>query len=682
MRSLIYLQFTVYSLMFSIGQAQDTIFVPQDYTGIQLAIDAATNGDVILVDDGTYVENINFSGKAITVASYYVMDGDTNHIHNTTIDGSQPADPDNGSVVTMNSGEDTTSVLCGFTITGGTGTLFQTGDIRSGGGILCYNAGATIRYNIITGNGVTGTDAYGGGVAMSSDGSEFWVVLEWNNIQNNSVHATGTGTENIGTGGGIHNEVIALLNDNVINGNSVEAYQAQGGGVSSIPAFFSSAIFLEGNIINNNSLSGTYCWGGGMASAQTSVKLMNNQFKENYLEGVRAWGGGASLRYNTGSTLITENEISDNELYISDFCVAGGLMVTYASGPVNIKNNVISSNTGTGTSYGGGLTFNNVNGVDIIVAGNIISDNQVPGAGGGIYTGAGMVRFVNNMVIDNTAGQAGGGMYMTVTGKSNEPHNIWGGPLYEEKTCTGSSDAVEITFINNTFSGNSAGNIGGAIRCNYTTEKCFIMNTIFWENEATVTGNDIYYTSSDTVHVFYSDIDPENISGTWAGDGNINENPGFCDTICHIDENSPCVDIGMDSLEFNGTWYYAPDRDFEGTPRPYGAGGFDIGADECDIFTAISKPVALTQNSKFNIQIYPNPTIGISHFAIHISQYQYVACKIYDLRGREIAMVMDEKLPEGEHVVRYDMSGLPEGMYLVRLTSGEEVATEKVLLVQ
>ena len=39
------------------------------YTSIQAAITAATNGDTVLVHDGTYVENINFSGKAITVRS-------------------------------------------------------------------------------------------------------------------------------------------------------------------------------------------------------------------------------------------------------------------------------------------------------------------------------------------------------------------------------------------------------------------------------------------------------------------------------------------------------------------------------------------------------------------------------------------------------------------------------------
>jgi photosystem II stability/assembly factor-like uncharacterized protein len=90
----------------------------------------------------------------------------------------------------------------------------------------------------------------------------------------------------------------------------------------------------------------------------------------------------------------------------------------------------------------------------------------------------------------------------------------------------------------------------------------------------------------------------------------------------------------------------------------------------------------IIQNSELKINNYPNPTSGISHFAIYISQYQYVTCKIYDVHGREVAMVLDEKLPAGEHVVQYDLSGLPVGVYVVRLVAGAEVATRKILKVQ
>lgn len=125
MKKIITLVFTfhVSFITFNAIEAQ-VINVPADQPTIQAGINSAFSGDTILVSDGTYLENINFSGKAITVASQFIVDGDTTHINNTIIDGSQPSNPDYGSVISFTSGEDTNSVLSGFTVTGGTGTYF------------------------------------------------------------------------------------------------------------------------------------------------------------------------------------------------------------------------------------------------------------------------------------------------------------------------------------------------------------------------------------------------------------------------------------------------------------------------------------------------------------------------------------------------------------------------------
>ena len=124
------------------------INVPTDQPTIQDAIDVAQNGDTVLVAAGTYFENINFSGKDITVRS-------SNGNKVTIIDGSH-----SNSVVTFDSSEGRKAVLHGFTIQNGeanSNTDFE------GGGISISNASPTVTGNIVKhNNAVNG----GGGIAV------------------------------------------------------------------------------------------------------------------------------------------------------------------------------------------------------------------------------------------------------------------------------------------------------------------------------------------------------------------------------------------------------------------------------------------------------------------------------------------------------------------------------------
>ncbi|MDG1798983.1 MAG: hypothetical protein P8H35_10495, partial [Flavobacteriales bacterium] len=99
--------------------------VPSEYATIQLAIDAATNGDTVYVSNGTYVENINYNNKDL-----YLLGENRD---STIIDGNQ-----NGSVVTMNGN----SVINGFTVQNGSGTS-DVGNIILGGGIYVNSSADT-----------------------------------------------------------------------------------------------------------------------------------------------------------------------------------------------------------------------------------------------------------------------------------------------------------------------------------------------------------------------------------------------------------------------------------------------------------------------------------------------------------------------------------------------------------
>ncbi len=65
------------------------INVPSLFSTIQGAIDVAYEGDTILVQTGTYIENINYNGKNIVICSLYLTTQDTSYISSTIIDGGQ-----------------------------------------------------------------------------------------------------------------------------------------------------------------------------------------------------------------------------------------------------------------------------------------------------------------------------------------------------------------------------------------------------------------------------------------------------------------------------------------------------------------------------------------------------------------------------------------------------------------
>ena len=108
----------------------DIIHVPADEPTIQAGIDAAMDGDEVVVAPGTYFETIDFNSKAITVRS---SDGP----QVTTIDAQRL-----GTVVTCVSGQGMS--LEGFTITGG--------DAAVGGGMINDNSSPSIVDCVFVGN--------------------------------------------------------------------------------------------------------------------------------------------------------------------------------------------------------------------------------------------------------------------------------------------------------------------------------------------------------------------------------------------------------------------------------------------------------------------------------------------------------------------------------------------------
>ena len=117
------------------------------YTSIQAAVVAASNGDVVLVYPGTYYENVDFLDKSIAINSLEASTGDSTYISSTIINGGRQAP-----CVSFKNGLQNAS-LRGFTLTNGLGAVHFTSQMSVGGGILIYyNCNVTITNCDIWGN--------------------------------------------------------------------------------------------------------------------------------------------------------------------------------------------------------------------------------------------------------------------------------------------------------------------------------------------------------------------------------------------------------------------------------------------------------------------------------------------------------------------------------------------------
>jgi hypothetical protein len=269
-----------FAAIFSLGLASSsiaaTINVPADYSTIQDAINAAQDGDTVLVAPGTYIENIDFKGKRILVTS-------AGGSGSTTIDGSL-----SGSVVTFQTNENQLSILEGFTITRGLATR--------GGGIICTSASPVIRENKITGN-----FADQGGAGIFCDSASFPLVA------GNTISANLVGS---GLGGGFlcssaSAAGITTIADNVFDGNSADL----GGGIFCD----SSAATISGDVFTDNvAFVGQ---GGAICLQDSSATIVNSVFLFNQAQ--TFIGGGIA-------SICSTPDISQSTFYGNSAAVLGG----------------------------------------------------------------------------------------------------------------------------------------------------------------------------------------------------------------------------------------------------------------------------------------------------------------------------------------------------------------------
>ncbi|MCB9854695.1 MAG: hypothetical protein H6818_03335 [Phycisphaerales bacterium] len=305
------------------------INVPADQPTIQAGINAAVNGDQVVVAQGTYNEIIDFGGKAITLRS-------TGGAAGTIIDATGVPDPGDGlPVVRFDNAEGPDSVLEGFTLTGGTGDSAAF-DVQVGGGVFISGAHPTVRDCIIENNTV---DTAGGGVFVDL-GS---VTLDGCTIRMNQVTQ--------GDGGAVY-----LLSDSELSMTGCHVDQNTALNYACI--FFQdsnatgSIAFINTIIENHTPLN------GGPAVQITSAGLVTVDrcvFRNNH-----------NPNNATGALDINGNEIAriTNSLFANNTAVDSG-------GAISLKTDIGSfiancTFVGNGTSFGGGAILLEVPGTPLI----------------------------------------------------------------------------------------------------------------------------------------------------------------------------------------------------------------------------------------------------------------------------------------------------------------------------
>ena len=336
------------------------INVPADQPTIQAGINVAVDGDTVLAQPGTYVENINYDEKSITVASLFLTTQDTTYISQTIIDGNQ-----DGSVVTFESEEGTTSVLTGFTITNGFADY--------GGGIYCYESSPSLSNVTITGNS---TDDHGGGV-YCNDSSPSLI----------NVTITGNSADR---GGGVYCDDYSnpSLVNVIITGNSAE----KGGGVYC----WQSSPNLENVTITDNFASGTFGEGGGIyCNGESNPSLINVTITGNSAP----FMGGGIYCHNSSPSLI-------NIIITNNSTGNGGGIYCNSSSPSLVNITIL----GNDANWGGGIFCQDDSNPGLS---NVIIIGNSADKGGGVYCWQSSPGLINVIVAGNSA-EDGGGIFCNV----------------------------------------------------------------------------------------------------------------------------------------------------------------------------------------------------------------------------------------------------------------------------
>jgi len=92
-------------------------------------------------------------------------------------------------------------------------------------------------------------------------------------------------------------------------------------------------------------------------------------------------------------------------------------------------------------------------------------------------------------------------------------------------------------------------------------------------------------------------------------------------------------------------------------------------------------PRFIAHPSSFSVQVFPNPFNSVTRISFTVPKAGPVNVRVYDITGRLITTLANQKYTAGEHEVAFDGVSLASGIYFVRTQAGAASLVRKIMLV-
>ncbi len=100
-----------------------------------------------------------------------------------------------------------------------------------------------------------------------------------------------------------------------------------------------------------------------------------------------------------------------------------------------------------------------------------------------------------------------------------------------------------------------------------------------------------------------------------------------------------------------------------------------------DLSTGVKRTSEIAESFRLE-QNYPNPFNPTTGIRFQVPGVSDVKLTVYDILGREVAVLVNERKAVGTYEVKFDGTGLASGAYFYRLTAGSFVQTKRLLFLR